>query len=158
MSTDSHSYQKTWSRVIDLLIQRSLAEKILQEAHNLVIQASERPVKDKMKIETKRSKAATPCRHVLSAMVKGNYYVCSLKPSICDEMLKELRHIPLNVCLNLIYIRITTAAKVCSQCTLMEHAQLRQSTNTRESKKGLSTFMQKIEEVLFWNLYVPQMT
>lgn len=56
-------------------------------------------------------------------------------------MLEELQRVPPNVRFNLIVIgRIATATRR-SQSVLIEHPQPRQSMNTQNSKKGLSTFI-----------------
>lgn len=74
-------------------------------------------------------------------MEKVNYYVRGLKPSFFEDMLEELKCMFLNVCGNLIGIRLNGAANGRSLPVWMEDAQPRESMNTKTSWKRLYTFM-----------------
>lgn len=70
-------------------------------------------------------------------LAMGEVYqnVCSLNPSICTQILDELRHMHPSARSNQIYIRLQTATEELSPRALMKHAQQRQSKNTKISKK-----------------------
>lgn len=73
-------------------------------------------------------------------MEKTDYHVRGIKPSISEELLEELRYIAPHVRYNLINIRRIAATRARIQRVLIKHVQMRQSMNTKPSKKGYLCF------------------
>lgn len=109
MSIQVHVYHGTWAVIINALIPHFLTETVLQEPHGLVTQSFQRLGKDKLKLETRFSKITRQFHQLFTAMGKVNYYVCSLKQSICEDILKGLPRMPPNVRSNLIDIKTMAA-------------------------------------------------
>lgn len=113
---------------------------MLQKVHGLETGPFQRAVVDAQEFKTGFSKATRRYRHMFTPMENVDTYVCGLKPSICKEILKELRRMSPNVSFNLNDIERITAENERSQRALMEHAQPLQPTNTRTRKKDFFHF------------------
>lgn len=74
-------------------------------------------------------------------MEEVSNYICGLKPSIQEEMLEEVRHMPFIVCSDLIHREFIAAAKRRFWGGWMKHTQPRQLMNISASKKGLPTIL-----------------
>lgn len=139
ISTDAHVNHGTWSALINAHKKHFMTNNVYLEAHNVLTEAFGRPHKEKLKLDTRRSKARKHCSEIFSGIKNINFYVRLLKPYFCKMKLEELGR----TSSNRTDARRIIAAKERSQRVLMEHEQPWQAMNSKIRKKKLRTLMFK---------------
>lgn len=73
MSTHAHGFHRTWPVAINAGIKRFSTGKMVHEAHNLMIQVSQRPNNDELEFEFQGTEAICKFHHIFSAIEKVSY-------------------------------------------------------------------------------------
>lgn len=83
--------------IINALVKRILTQRVLQNAHALVVWAFRWPNKDKLKFEVQFSNPTRDFCHIFTTIGEFHYYIYNMMPSISKEVLKKQRRMPFNL-------------------------------------------------------------
>lgn len=118
------------------LIHRFLTNNVFPDPNKLEARVSPGLKDDKWKTENQWL-CSRECHHKFVAMKDVDHYICSLKPYIPEEMLREECFIPPSVRANRICTRCSAVDHGCSQQVLLDYLQLEKLINIKSSKNGL---------------------
>lgn len=80
-----------WPHIIDALLKRFLTDDVLQGSYNAVTRAEQREGEDEERFEVRLSTSSRFYSHVFRKADVVNYYLCGLKPSVCELVAQHVR-------------------------------------------------------------------